>query len=117
MYSLSRGYDLICEVPGAKIFSEDAVFVPVCGIPVSLIWLVLPLEICRDRAMQRLKKIPSPFPWAPVTYSAPLIHDEIEFSWEYIWSRESRFHTTRLEFSGTDSGDEMYAAVRGICLL
>jgi hypothetical protein len=27
------------------------------GIPVSLIWLVLPREICRDPAMQRLKKI------------------------------------------------------------
>ena len=88
-----------------------------CGIPVSVIWLVLPLEICIARAIQRLKKIPSPFPWAPVTYSAPLIHDEIEFSWEYIWSRESRFHATRLEFSGTDSVDEMYAAVRGICFL
>jgi hypothetical protein len=85
------------------------------GIPVSVIWLVLPLEICRDRAMQRPKKIPFPFPWAPVTYSVPLIHDEIEFSWEFTWSRESRFHATRLEFSGTASVDEMHAAVRGIC--
>jgi len=61
------------------------------------------------------EKVPSPFPWAPVTYSVPLIHDGIAFSWEYIWSRESRFHATRLEFSGTDSVDEMYAAVREIC--
>ena len=86
------------------------------GIPVSLIWLVLPLEICIARALQRHKKIPSPFPWAPVTYSVPLIHDEIGFSWEFTWSRESRFHATRLEFFGTDSVDEMYAAIRGICL-
>jgi hypothetical protein len=100
--------------PHAENVREDLLC---SGIPVSLIWLVLPLEICRDRAMQRLKKIPSPFPWAPVTYSAPLIHDEIEFSWEYIWSRESRFHATRLEFSGTGSDDEMYAAVRETCVV
>ncbi|MCK9580305.1 MAG: hypothetical protein M0Q92_07620 [Methanoregula sp.] len=85
------------------------------GMPVSVIWLVLPLGTCRDRALQRKKKIPSPFPWAPVEDSVPFIHDEIRFSWEFIWSRESRFHATRLKFSGTDSGDEMYAAVRGIC--
>jgi hypothetical protein len=99
--------------PHAENVREDLLC---SGIPVSLIWLVLPLEICIARAMQRLKKIPSPFPWAPVTYSAPLIHDEIEFSWEYIWSRESRFHATRLEFPGTASVEEMYSAVREICL-
>ena len=38
-------------------------------IPVSVIWLVLPLDICIARASQRQKKIPSPFPWAPVAYS------------------------------------------------
>jgi hypothetical protein len=70
------------------------------GIPVSLIWLVLPLDTCKARALQRYKKIPYPFPWAAVKYSVPLIQDEIGFSWEYIWSRESHFHTMRLEFSG-----------------
>jgi hypothetical protein len=83
----------------------------------TLIWLVLPLETCIARAPQRQKKIPYPFPWAPVEDSVPLIHDEIAFSREYIWSRESRFHAMRLEFSGTDSGDEIYAAVREICVM
>jgi hypothetical protein len=108
----------ILEFSGMGPHAEDVRENLLCsGIPVSLIWLVLPLEICIARAMQRLKKIHSPFPWAPVTYSAPLIHDEIEFSWEYIWSRESRFHATRREFSWTDSVDEMYAAVREICVV
>jgi len=47
------------------------------GIPVSVIWLVLPLETCIARAEQRQKKIPSPFPWAPLEDSVPFIHEEI----------------------------------------
>jgi len=86
-------------------------------VPVSVIWLVLPLETCIIRARQRQKKIPAPFRWAPVEYSVPLIHDEIEFAWEIIWSREPGFHATRQEFPGTASIDEMYSAIRKICLL
>ncbi len=86
-------------------------------VPVSVIWLVLPLETCIARASQRQKKIPSPYQWAPVEYSVPLIHEGIVFAWEIIWSRESYFHTTRQDFSGADSVDEMYSAVREICVM
>ena len=86
-------------------------------VPVSVIWLVLPLETCITRALQRQKKIPSPYRWAPVEYSAPLIHDGIDIAWEIIWSGEPHFHATRQEFSGTTSVDEMYSAIREICLL
>ena len=107
----------ILEFSGMGPHAEDVREDLLCsGIPVSVIWLVLPPGTCIARALQRKKKIPYPFPWAPVEDSVPLIHDEIEFSWEFIWSRESRFHATRLEFSGTDSVDEMYAAVRETCL-
>jgi hypothetical protein len=84
-------------------------------IPVSVIWLVLPLDTCIARASKRQRKIPFPFPWAPIAYSVPLIHDEIEFAWDSIWSREPHFHATRQEFSGTASVDEMYSAIREIC--
>jgi len=84
-------------------------------IPVSVIWLVLPLETCYARASQRQKTIPSPFPWAPVAYSVPLIHEGIGFAWESIWSREPHFHAVRQEFPGTVSADEIYSAVRAIC--
>ena len=84
-------------------------------IPVSVIWLVLPLDTCIARASQRQKNIPSPFPWAPVAYSVPLIHEGIGSAWEIVWSREPQFHATRQEFPGTASVDEMYAAVREIC--
>jgi hypothetical protein len=87
------------------------------AIPVSVIWLVLPLETCITRALQRQKKIPAPFRWAPVEYSVPLIHDGIGFAWDIIWSREPHFHATRQEFLGTVSVDEMYSAIRKICLL
>ena len=81
-------------------------------IPVSVIWLVLPLDTCIARASQRQKKIPSPFPWAPVAYSVPLIHDGIEYAWNIIWSNESHFHVILQEFPGTTSVDEMYSAIR-----
>jgi hypothetical protein len=86
-------------------------------IPVSVIWLVLPLETCITRALQRQKKIPFPYPWAPVEYSVPLIHDGIEFAWEIVWSRVLHFHAMQQEFPGTASVDEMYSAIRKICLL
>jgi hypothetical protein len=85
-------------------------------VPVSLIWLVLPPDTCIARASQRQKTIPYPFPWAPVTCSVPLIHDEIGLAWDIIWSRESQFHATRQEFPGTASVDEIYSAIREICL-
>jgi hypothetical protein len=85
------------------------------SVPVSVIWLVLPLDTCITRASQRQKTIPSPFPWAPVAYSVPLIHDEIGFAWDTVWSRESHFHATRQEFPGTASVDETYSAIREIC--
>jgi hypothetical protein len=85
------------------------------AMPVSVIWLVLPLETCISRAMQRQKNIPYPFPWGPVEYSVPAIHDSIEFTWDTLWSREYRFHATRLEFLSTDSVAEMYSFIRRIC--
>jgi len=83
-------------------------------IPVSVIWIVLPLDTCITRASQQQKTIPYPFPWAPVAYSVPLIHDGIGFAWDTVWSRESRFHATKQEFPATDSISEMYTAIRDL---
>jgi hypothetical protein len=85
-------------------------------IPVSVIWLVLPLDTCLTRALQRQENIPSPFPWGPVEYSVPAIHDTIEWAWEVVWSREPGFHATRQEFGSTTSVGEMYSVIREICL-
>jgi hypothetical protein len=84
--------------------------------PVSVIWLVLPLDTCIARASQRQKTIPYPFPWAPVENSVPLIHDGIDFAWEIVWSGKPAFHAVRQQFPGTASVDEMYSAIREICL-
>jgi hypothetical protein len=84
-------------------------------IPVSVIWLVLPPGTCITRARQRQKNIPSPFPWGPVEYSVPAIHDSIEFAWECVWSREPGFHAMRQEFRSTTSVRDMYSVIREIC--
>jgi len=85
-------------------------------IPVSVIWLMLPLDTCVTRALKRQKNIPWPFPWGPVEYSVPAIHDSIEFAWECVWSGEPGFHAMRQEFGSSVSVGEMYSVVREICL-
>ena len=85
-------------------------------IPVSVIWLLLPPGTCTTRALQRQKNIPSPFPWGPIEYSVPAIHDSIEFAWDMIWSREPGFHATRQEFGSTTSVGDMYSVIGEICL-
>jgi hypothetical protein len=85
-------------------------------IPVTVIWLVLPLGACTIRAMQRKKNIPAPYLWAPIIDAVPAIHDAVEYSWERTWSREPSFQALRQEFSGTTSIARMYSAViRKIC--
>jgi hypothetical protein len=84
-------------------------------IPVSVIWLVLPLDTCITRALNRQKNIPAPFPWGPIEYSVPAIHDSVEFEWNNVWCREPGFRATRLEFLSTTSVAEMYSVIREIC--
>ena len=81
-------------------------------IPVSIIWLVLPTETCLTRALQRQKNIPAPFPWGPIEYSVPAIHNSIEFAWDSVWSREPGFHATRQEFRSTTSVGDMYFVIK-----
>jgi len=81
-------------------------------IPVSVIWLVLPLDTCITRALQRQKNIPAPFPWGPIDYSVPAIHDSIKFAWDNVWSREPGFHATRQEFRSTTSVGDMYSVIK-----
>lgn len=106
----------ILEFCGMGIHVEEVRDNLLCStVPVSVIWLVLPLDTCIARASQRQKTIPYPFPWAPVPYAVPLIHEGIDIAWDIIWSREPGFHAVRQEFSGTNSVDEIYSEVRKIC--
>jgi hypothetical protein len=82
------------------------------AIPVSVIWLVLPLDTCISRALQRQKNIPAPFPWGPIEYSVPAIHDSIEFAWDSIWSREPGFQAIRKVFGRTTSLCDMSSVIQ-----
>ncbi|MDO9326326.1 MAG: hypothetical protein Q7T80_15355 [Methanoregula sp.] len=84
-------------------------------MPVSVIWLILPMDTCITRALHRQKNIPAPFLWAPIEYSVPAIHNSIECAWNSVWSREPGFHATRLVFEGTTSIGDRYSGIREIC--
>ena len=82
------------------------------GIPVTIIWLLLPLDVCITRAMQRKKSVPAPYQWAPIENAVPAIHDAIEYSWERTWCREEGFHAVRQEFRETASVAEIYSGIK-----
>lgn len=92
----------VCEVRDALLSS---------GIPVSVIWLDLPLDKCIERASLRDKFVPAPFIWAPIEYSVPAIYSGIETAWDSVWSRELLFQTTRLKFPGNVSCPDVCSAV------
>jgi len=111
----SRSTPGILEFSGGGLHVDEIRMNLLCSaIPVSVIWLVLPLDTCITRALQRQKNIPAPFPWGPIEYSVPAIHESIEFAWDSVWSREPGFHATRQEFRNTTSVGEMYSVIRGI---
>jgi hypothetical protein len=81
------------------------------GIPVTIVWLVLPVETCITRALLRKKNVPAPYPWAPIESAIPVFHEAIGESWECTWSREPSFHAARLEFPGSYSNDRVYSDI------
>ena len=85
------------------------------SVTVTIIWPVLPLDVCIMRARNRQKVIPFPYPLAPVDRGVPAIHDAVTVAWEIIWNKESQFHAKRLEFSGTEAPARVYSRVRRAC--
>jgi len=86
------------------------------GVPVTIVWLVLPVETCIIRALLRKKNVPAPYLWAPIESAIPVFHDAIGDSWERTWSREPAFQALRQEFSGSDSAFRIYSDIRKSCL-
>lgn len=82
---------------------------------VTVIWSVLPVEVCIARARNRQKTIPFPYPLAPIEYAVPAIHAALEDTWDIVWKSEPRFHTIKLEFLESASVAEMYSAIKKTC--
>ncbi len=102
----------ILEFSGGGIHVDEVRKNLLCStIPVWVIWLVLPMDTCITRALQRQKNIPAPFPWGPIEYSVPAIHDSIGCAWDSVWSREPGFHATRQESRSTTSVGDRYSVI------
>jgi len=98
----SGGGPHVCEVREALLNS---------GLPVSIIWLDLPLDTCIERASLRQNNVPAPFPWGPIGTSVRAIYSGIESAWKTLWSVEPRFHATRMKLQGITPSSEVCAAV------
>ena len=82
------------------------------GMPVSVIWIDMPHDLCIERASQREIVIPAPFVWAPIDYSVPAIHSGIEIAWERVWSAVPEFCARRMVFPRDLPSSEIYLRVR-----
>ncbi|MCP1715602.1 thymidylate kinase [Methanocalculus alkaliphilus] len=80
-------------------------------LPVAIIWIDWPHDLCIERASKREKNIPAPYIWAPIDYSVPAIYSGIEIAWEEIWSAEPSFQTMSMAFSRDAPPSEVYAKV------
>ncbi len=85
-------------------------------LPVAIIWIDVPHDLCIERATKREKIIPAPYVWAPIDYSVPAIHSGIEIAWEEVWSVEPSFHARRMTFSHDALSSEVYARVESYLL-
>lgn len=81
------------------------------GIPVAVIWIDMPHDLCIERASKREIVIPAPFVWAPIEYSVPAIHSGIEIDWERVWSAEPEFSARRMVFYGDIPSSEIFQMV------
>ncbi len=80
-------------------------------MPVAIIWIDVPHDLCIDRATKREIIIPAPYVWAPIDYSVPAIQSGIEIAWEEIWSAKPSFHARRMTFSRDALSSEVYTRV------
>jgi len=80
-------------------------------MPVAIIWIDFPHDLCIERASKREIIIPAPYIWAPIDYSVPAIYSGIEVAWEEIWSVEPLFHARRMTLSRDALSIEVYKRV------
>ncbi len=98
----SGGGPYVCPVRDALLSSK---------MPVAIIWVDFPHDLCIERASKRESIVPAPYVWAPIDYSVPAIHSGIEVAWEEIWSFEPSFHARRMAFSRDALSTEVYKKV------
>ncbi len=95
----SGGGPHVYAVRGALLYSE---------MPVYVVWLDLPLNICIQRASARVQNVPAPYIWGNINDSTEQIYKEVERSWEREWTINSNIHFFRLRMMTEKSLDEQF---------
>ena len=67
-------------------------------IPVYVVWLDVPLSLCRRRIQNRENQVPFPIPWGDPVQSVFVMNLAIEETWKTFWSQKETFHPSRLFF-------------------
>lgn len=82
------------------------------GLPVIILWIDSPLDLCIKRASNREILIPAPFVWDEIEYAVPAIHSGIRLAWERVWSVEPAFCARRMEFTRDIPPREIHLVVK-----
>ncbi|NJD76235.1 MAG: hypothetical protein FIB08_03960 [Candidatus Methanoperedens sp.] len=95
----SGGGPHVFAVRGALLNSE---------MPIYVVWLDPPLNICIRRASARENDVPAPYEWGDVDHSTAQIYKEVERSWEREWTVSPNIHFLHLKMMNEKSLDEQF---------
>lgn len=110
----------VCGMPGGSVleFSGGGPHVYAVrgallhsGMPVYVVWLDPPLNVCIQRASARVQEVPAPYVWGDVNDSTVLIYKEVKRSWEREWTTNSEIHYLHLRMVSEKSLDEQFNAL------
>ena len=78
------------------------------GMPIYVIWLNPALDICIQRASNRIQDVPAPYIWGNISTSTPQIHRGVGRAWMNEWTMRPEIHSLRLEMVSEMTLDEQF---------
>lgn len=86
-------------------------------LPIYIVWLDPPHDVCIKRASARQQSVPTPYPWGPVGESVIVIYEGIETAWNDIWAGNDNISAMRLKLNGEEPAQEIFERLLNILTL
>lgn len=77
-------------------------------MPVYVVWLDPPLNVCIQRASARENDVPAPYVWGDINHSTTQIYKEVERSWEREWTVSPEIYFLHMKMMTEKSLDEQF---------